>query len=176
MGLALVEFVMQVEETFGVTVRDEDAERTYTPNDLVDYIQRLLPPSRGEGCPTQRAFHAVRRAGRMMLGQPRSRFRPRARWADLIRSRERPWRWRALGRALDAPTWPPLHAIRRFPPGFETVGDTARWLMLERPDRFPPAGSSREMIRARIAQILAADFGIARFPWDGSFINDLGLD
>ncbi len=39
MGLDMVEFVMGVEEAFGIFILDADAEHIRTPGQLVDYVE-----------------------------------------------------------------------------------------------------------------------------------------
>lgn len=41
-SLNRVEFVMELEETFGVEINDEEAEKLSTVGQAVDYIQKLL--------------------------------------------------------------------------------------------------------------------------------------
>lgn len=40
-SLNRVEFVMELEETFGLEVNDEEAEKLTTVKETIDYIQRL---------------------------------------------------------------------------------------------------------------------------------------
>jgi acyl carrier protein len=39
-SLDIVELVMKIEEEFGISIPDEDAEKMKTVQDVVDYIQR----------------------------------------------------------------------------------------------------------------------------------------
>lgn len=41
-SLNRVEFVMELEETFGIEINDEEAEKLTTVGQAVDYIQKLL--------------------------------------------------------------------------------------------------------------------------------------
>jgi len=45
MGLDIVEFVMDVEESFGISIPDDVAERFTTPRKLIDYILDRVPRS-----------------------------------------------------------------------------------------------------------------------------------
>ena len=62
MGLDIVEFVMGVEERFGIEIPDADAQNLTTPRKLVDYIMTRVKPGQDRGCLTQREFHRLRRA------------------------------------------------------------------------------------------------------------------
>ena len=76
MGLDIVEYVMNVEEAFGVMIPDADAERIRTVRMLVDYLHdRAFVPAPG-ACLTQRAFYHLRRAVDGRAGLPVRRLRP----------------------------------------------------------------------------------------------------
>lgn len=62
MGLDGVELVMEVEETFGFSIPDEDAEVLDTVGKLYDYILAHRLQGREQGCLSSVAFYKVRRA------------------------------------------------------------------------------------------------------------------
>ena len=62
MGLDIVEFIMAVEERFGIEIPDGDAEKPATLRQLVDYIMTKVKPGTNPGCLTQREFYRLRRA------------------------------------------------------------------------------------------------------------------
>jgi len=62
MGLEIVEFVMSVEEKFGIEIPDADAQALTTPRKLVDYIMTKVKAGAEQGCLSQREFHQLRRA------------------------------------------------------------------------------------------------------------------
>ena len=41
-SLNRVEFVIELEDTFGIEINDEDAEKLVTVGQIVDYIERLI--------------------------------------------------------------------------------------------------------------------------------------
>ena len=41
-SLNRVEFVIELEDTFGIEINDEDAEKLVTVGQIVDYIERLV--------------------------------------------------------------------------------------------------------------------------------------
>lgn len=73
MGLDLVEMVLAVETEFHLHIPDEEASRLETPGLLHDYVCRRLAEMPAT-CPSQRAFHALRR-GLAQLGVPRAAVR-----------------------------------------------------------------------------------------------------
>lgn len=62
MGLEIVEFIMSVEEKFGIEIADRDAEKLTTVRKLIDYIMTKVKPGEDRGCMTQREIHRLRRA------------------------------------------------------------------------------------------------------------------
>src|SRR5262249_16894428 len=63
MGLDTVELVMEVEEAFGITIPDQEAEKIQTVGDLYHYILATLggPPLTTPGCLSAAAFYRLRR-------------------------------------------------------------------------------------------------------------------
>ncbi len=107
MGLDTVELVMDVEDHFGILLREDDSQRIRTIGDLADVILARILASSAVPCPTMRAFYELRLAIRESLGSPQLRIHPstplkeliplsqrRACWAS-IKSRQ-PWRFPGL--------------------------------------------------------------------------------
>lgn len=77
MGLDLVELVIAIEQHFEIDIPNPDAARLLTPGHIIEYLTpRLADRGRTVGytviCPTQRAFHRLRKALQDRLGVPRS--------------------------------------------------------------------------------------------------------
>ncbi len=89
MGLDAVELLLEVEETFGFSIPDEDAAALDTAGKLYDYIMDHRFRGRREGCLTSVAFYKLRRALMLDLGVPRSGVRPPAPLATIITTRRR---------------------------------------------------------------------------------------
>lgn len=177
MGLEGVEFVMSVEEAFGLAIPDKDAQTLITPRHLVKYLESRLGPGKG-GCLEQRAFHALRRAGMAVLHQPRAAFRPETLWDEVLPVRSRRRTWRLLHHATGVVAWPPMWVWGTVPKPYATVKDTARYLAahsaanLQRPD----TGWSRVQIESVIRRLLHDELGIDNFDWNDRFVQDLGID
>jgi acyl carrier protein len=107
MGLDTVELVIEVEEMFGIAIPDADAESIATVGALHRYIVAKLgldaSPRPGSRCPSQAAFHRLRRALVEGLGVERSRVRPASPMETLIAARRRKAAWAHLERALGFP-------------------------------------------------------------------------
>jgi hypothetical protein len=76
MGMDIVEFVMAVEDRFGLRIPNDVAATLTTPR-VINYIYGVGPRQQGPQCVTQRCFYAVRRALSERLKLPRSVLRPK---------------------------------------------------------------------------------------------------
>ena len=129
MGLDGVEFVMAVEEAFGLAIPDADAQALITPGHVVQYLEARLDPGNGSlACLEQRAFHALRRAGMAVLHRPRAAFRPDTRWEDVLPPRRRRRTWKLLHHATGVVAWPSMWLWGKVPAPCATLEGTARYL------------------------------------------------
>jgi len=109
MGLQGVEFLMAVEDEFGVTITDQEAQRTVTVMDLYHVILAKLREGQslidGEICISSHLFYRLRRALVETCGVRRVDVRPEARLAALIPITQRKSCWPRLQHylALDLP-------------------------------------------------------------------------
>lgn len=108
MGLDIVEFVMGVEEKFGIEIPDEDAQRLTTPRLLVDYIMTRVKTGQDRGCVTQREFHRLRRALVARHWATRRDVKPDTLLEGLVPRLNRRTLWQQLGEELQSPRWPQL--------------------------------------------------------------------
>jgi acyl carrier protein len=88
MGLDLVELVMEVEETFGFTIRDEDAANIRTAGELYDCVMAHFE-GREQGCLSSFVFYRLRRAFMTVLGLARKDVHLSSELARVIPSRRR---------------------------------------------------------------------------------------
>ncbi len=177
MGLDGVEFVLAVEEAFGLAIPDEDAQLLVTPGHVVDYLERRLGVGQG-ACLEQRAFHALRRAAIAVLNRPRSAFRPTTRWDAILPSRGRRRAWRLLHHATGVVPWPAMWLWGWIPERHATLGDTAQYLATHAPAALqkPGAGWSRAQIETTIRRLILEHLGIDKFEWHQRFVEDLGVN
>lgn len=176
MGLDLVEFVMSVEDAFGLSIPDRYAGSIRTPGELVDYLERRVPRSTESRCSEQQAFHALRRAALLTLGAPRSACTPRTRWDDLFPARKRAACWRVLNLVAGRDGWPRLTLRGTLPDEVATMGGTARWLAARRLGRKGRGAPwSRPEIQAIVRLLLRRQFGLSRFRWDQEFDDERGV-
>ena len=110
MGVDLLEFVMSIEEHFGIEISYKDTIYLNTPQELIDYLvknlkireKRLLP------CSKQKAFYQVRRVLIEIARIPRQTIFPSARLEELLSQSERPRIWEDLKKSLGITSWPRL--------------------------------------------------------------------
>lgn len=96
MGLDTVELVMDVEEHFGVLLREANRERIRTIGDLADAILEEIAIVSAKPCPTLRAFYELRAKIRGSLSIPELRIRPSTKLCDLIPLSHRRVCWDAI--------------------------------------------------------------------------------
>lgn len=178
MGLDLLEFVMAVEDSFSISIPDEEATRLLTPRLLADWLEARLAPAPTATCLTERAFYVLRRAGMSTLDLPRRAFRPDTRWADLLGSGDTADRWATLRADTGVRSWPPEGPRWTSGPLDETVGDTASRLAAYSAASLiaPTEGWSRATIEDVISRLIRSEFGIDTFRWDDHFVRDLHVD
>jgi acyl carrier protein len=111
MGLDSVELVMAFEESFGVEISDEDAEKIATVRDAIDCIYAKVrhTPAQAGVCLSQRAFYRLRRAARASFGVERSEVRPPTPLEAIVPLDDRRNAWTRLKEAVGATDWPELH-------------------------------------------------------------------
>jgi len=184
MGLDIVEYVIAVEDAFGLAIPNRDAARLETPGQLVDYLcTRLTAASDGPSL-VQTAFYRLRAALVAELGVSRAAVRPDATLAQLTSRPERDvWRGVAarLGVEPKALTHAPVAgwlAEMRLTPT-RTLGAVAEQLAMLRPAALKPpaAGWTRQQVEEVVLRLLEYETGIAVGPGDLglTFVRDLGM-
>ena len=101
MGLDAVEFVMEVEDHFGVTLSDDDAFNFYTMGQLHDFLLEKCEGRRRAGCPTQSAFYPLRRALIDEFQLERRSLHPKTEVLPLLGKWRRHYKWRHLEKKLE---------------------------------------------------------------------------
>ncbi len=76
MGLDGVELIMAVEEKFGISISDEEAQNIVTVGDMKRLVTAKLSVTDEASCLTQRAFHLIRSKAIAEFGLPRRNLRP----------------------------------------------------------------------------------------------------
>jgi acyl carrier protein len=100
MGMDTVEMVMAIEETFDITIPNEQAEKIVTVGDAYRYILSRVKLDDSSPCLTASAFYRIRRALVDTVGVGREQVRPASSVDDLIPREGRREHWERLGRSL----------------------------------------------------------------------------
>jgi len=112
MGLDAVELSLDVEDHFGIKIRDAEAEQIRQVGDLVALIHRRMTAAAARTCPSMAAFLSLRKAVRDTVGDQTFRVRPRDRVTERLSPHLRRQLWRKLSHLLG--TEP--RSLRRPPP------------------------------------------------------------
>ncbi len=96
MGLDTVELVMDVEDHFGILLREDESQRIRTIGDLADVILARILASSVTRCPSVRAFYELRRVIRESLGSPALPIRPSTPLVELIPLSQRKTCWASI--------------------------------------------------------------------------------
>lgn len=177
MGLDAVELILDVEETFGISVSNGQASGIRTPGDLILLIQNSVQSDKKvRPCITRQSFHHIRSALIKATGCRRKTIRLNTRIKSLFPLPGRNHRWLTLQRQL-APLRlaHPNDSIFPWFPG--TVSDLVKQdvrhksAILKKNEDW-----SHDEVR-QITRLLISEFtGHHRFSDHDKFVRDLGMD
>ncbi len=103
MGLDAVVLLMDVEDHFGITIRDSELEPFRTVGDMVTFIQSRLETARESPCLTLPLFLRLRHVVREIAGEERLRIRPNELVERRLSASGRRLLWKRLPSLLDSP-------------------------------------------------------------------------
>jgi hypothetical protein len=182
MGLDMVEFVIDVEETFQLAIPDAVAQTINTPRKLIDYIHSQLPHTDERHCLSQRAFYAVRVAICRELGSA-ARVRPTSAIAEILPAENAREVWQRVGSHLNVTRWNRFRGggwwqAAVFHQRPRTVGDAARQIVVHSPTVLKSDGEgwSWDEVRSVVEGLMRDNLGITKYNLDDSFIDDHGVD
>ncbi|MHB1457422.1 MAG: hypothetical protein ACYC0V_10965 [Armatimonadota bacterium] len=84
MGLDIVELVVEAEETFGISIPDEDASELVTVGLMHDYIMRKVEMAGKRTCISSKVFYTLRRGLMELTGIERRRITPNSSLYELM--------------------------------------------------------------------------------------------
>jgi len=100
MGLDTVELVLEMEDTFNISIPDEDAEKILTVGDCYSYILRKLNNQDSTSCVSLRTFYQLRRNLVELLHIPRNIIHPKTPTNEVIPHLGRRQIWKQLENTL----------------------------------------------------------------------------
>ena len=177
MGLDGVELVMAWEDTFGISIPDDEAASMFTTRNVVNCIFHKVRSDAPEdsGCLALRAFLRFRKAFQA-AGIPREAVRPQAKLSSLLPGRNRR---DALNSIREHAGFPPL---RRLPFGLQFTGGQVRDMVVDSVIdhhsvlRLPGSGWSVVQVREVVRMVIYSQLALRRFSDDAEFVKDLGVD
>ena len=102
MGLDSVELIMDIEESFDISISDDRATKIVTVGECYEAILAELPDAeRKRACLSAVAFYRVRRALLAVTGRSRKEIRPKAPLEDLLPRKQRHETWIQMRERLD---------------------------------------------------------------------------
>ena len=127
MGLESVEFIMQVEETFGVDLPENEVRNAHTPAAVIDLVTSKIHSSKDPACPNQRAFHVLRQALVKTLNIPRDSICLSTSIAGLFPEDGDDIRtiWFKLQKETRSRSWPDLSL-----PKWMSIGIAGMWVLM----------------------------------------------
>jgi acyl carrier protein len=96
MGLDSVELLLAIEEEFQITLTDDEAFKSETPNLLTDKVYSKLRKSRQEVCPSIHGFFVVRKILIEQLEISREKIKPETMLDEVINEKSRKKIWKNL--------------------------------------------------------------------------------
>ena len=103
MGLDAVILVMEIEEHFGITIKEAEAQEIRTVGDVVDVIRNRIDHAQLGGCETLPAFLRLRETVREVCQDKSLKLRPSERVVDRLTPRQRRRLWKKLPQLLGRP-------------------------------------------------------------------------
>jgi acyl carrier protein len=100
MGLDGVELVLRIEETFGISLADEEVSSIQTPRQLTELVLTHLAAAPSAACISQVAFHRLRRSLMSEFSTRRATVGPDVRWESVFPLATRKQSWERLSKAL----------------------------------------------------------------------------
>ncbi len=127
MGLESVEFFMQLEETFGIDLPENEVRHAYTPAAVIDLVVSKVRLSKDPACSTQRAFHVLRQALMKTLNLSRDKITLTTPIAGLFPENADKMKslWSKLKEETCSRSWPDLSL-----PKWMSIGIAGLWVLM----------------------------------------------
>lgn len=177
MGLGGVELVIAIEETFGITISDADAEGLVTPRILIDYVISAVGSApKARPCLSQRAFHRVRMSLVHSTGVRSRDISLNTKIRKLFPKSMRVDNWQSFREVSGLADLPNL----RFGRGVIFAPTTVNCLVGQEVTRMAEelndkSDWSDDEVRSVVMMIISEQLGVKKFSDGDEFVRDLGL-
>lgn len=101
MGLEMVGIVCGIEETFGISIADDDTKTVETVGDLHELVLRKIEAREADVCLSSMAFYRLRKGLTEVFSISRKTVIPETRLDHVMPPTRRRGRWEALAKSMD---------------------------------------------------------------------------
>ncbi|HEY9777566.1 MAG TPA: phytanoyl-CoA dioxygenase family protein [Planktothrix sp.] len=180
-GLDSVELVMGIEEEFGITIPDHDAEKLTTVGQTFEYLKLVLNSKPAGECLTQKVFYKVRRAFVENYRLNRNSMHPDTQMTDLLSYSDFEEGWPFLKMFIEMKT-PPLKQAEKFlgmtiyQPTF-TLRELCSALITLNAEKFNQETDADPEIWRRLVDVICRQINVDRneVRYEASYTKDLGV-
>ena len=183
MGLDLVELVIRVEETFGVSIPDRDAAELNTPGKVTDYILSRVEQSHDPlSCLSQRAFYSLRREFIEQFSLERQQFVLDVKFKEILPEERRDEVWKNIGSSLGVKKWPAISGTSWlggfFTPTVQSVKELTDYFVTNEPliVKGKETAWSRAQVWDVLERVIKDETAVTDFSEDSRFVEDMHLD
>jgi len=174
MGLDIVEFIMEVEESFGVSIPDNAAQELTTPGRVIDYLHAQLPQAASGPCISQRAFYMLRRAIAETADVPRSLIHSNTVVGTILPNEDGRRLWNSLHTRFDLPKrhWP---RIGQYWSRSRQIREGVMAMVTYRAKSLFGDAWTRRQIADVVNNLVRTNLGVHEFTEDSRFGEDMGV-
>ena len=184
MGLDGVEFVIALEDSFGVEISDPVAGGMRTPRDVIEHLLATLPTTSAGPCLSQRAFYRLRRGLQTQVGIARCEILPSTELDAVMPRDGRDDAWDRVRSEFAGSKLPASPSRSNWLRKLLSLGpvrarDAVRYAVAYSPrtlldDQAWTRGQITEVVRALCEEEFGVD--MTRFTLDSEFVRDMGVD
>jgi acyl carrier protein len=178
LGLDFVEIILQIEESFAISLPDEEVQAVSTVGDLQRLVSAKLTGTDASACLSSLAFCRVRRGICEVWGLDRRAVRPETPIASFAGRGGLTRDWERLAEATQL-VLPALTIFARIPGEQQTVGDLAHRVQALNLAHFRWLGAGireRDVFRS-LCEIIAEQVGLTpgEIRPESRIVDDLGI-
>jgi acyl carrier protein len=182
MGLDSVELICKLEQEFGISIPDEDAERIYRVGEMYELIVSILQPKIWKNyitsgkCVSQNLFYQLRQILEEEQIFPSYKFTPYTFIDEIIAGYEKKSHWKIIQNRLGLEL--PYYTRRSNYYKTYTVRDLVLHLQSELKKRFQFIFLTEKELYRTYKEIIVEQLGVEmhKITYNASFPEDLGLD
>ncbi|MFC1635138.1 acyl carrier protein [Planctomycetota bacterium] len=179
MGLDIVELILDVEETFGIHIPDEEVTNMLSIQSMINYIAEHVPTISRQECQAQQIFYRLRRGFCKQIPELTDDLRLQTKIKDVLHKDQWPKVWTAIKEQVGEDYWPEAIPwlgilLKREP---TTVRELAYYVAfnLPKPNVELNEPWTKERIALQVRDIVKDYAGNASFRHSDEFYRDLRI-